>query len=47
MYYSMLEPLVLTNIFALVEIKFDGDTIKDIQFQTYKALQNNVKCKKK
>ena len=47
MYYSMLEPLVLTNIFALVEIKFDGDTIKDIQFQTYKALQKQCKMEKK
>ena len=33
------EPLTLTNIFALIEIKFKGDKIKNKQFQQYSRLQ--------
>ncbi|WP_043974235.1 MULTISPECIES: hypothetical protein [Acinetobacter] len=38
------EPLTLTNIFALVEIKFQNDVIKDSQFQAYNALK--LQCAK-
>lgn len=40
------EPLTLTNIFALIEIKFQGDTIKNDQIQTYKVLSNQCKQEK-
>lgn len=38
------EPLTLTNIFALVEIKFQNDVIKDSQFQAYNYLK--LQCAK-
>ena len=34
------EPLTLTNIFALIEIKFKGDKIKEKQFEDYETLRN-------
>ncbi|AMW79655.1 hypothetical protein AMD27_12655 [Acinetobacter sp. TGL-Y2] len=37
------EALSLTNIFALVEIKFQGDRIQEEQFNKYRQL--NVQCK--
>ncbi|WP_168379323.1 MULTISPECIES: hypothetical protein [Acinetobacter] len=37
------EPLSLTNIFALVEIKFQGDTIQQKQFDEYGKLNNQSK----
>lgn len=36
------EPLTLSNIFAVVEIKFQGDRINKVQFQTYSVLR--VQC---
>jgi hypothetical protein len=40
------EPLTLTNIFALVEIKFQGDRIDDKQFKAYDDLKAMC-CRKK
>nr|WP_174506843.1 hypothetical protein [Acinetobacter sp. Marseille-Q1620] len=40
------EPLTLTNIFALVEIKFQNDTINEKQFQQYEALRKQCAYEK-
>lgn len=41
------EPLSLTNIFALVEIKFEGDRIQQKQFDEYGKLNNQSKQEKR
>ena len=41
---SRLEPISKTNLFAIVEIKFQGDSIKDKQFNQYDRLLEA--CKK-
>lgn len=41
------EPLTLTNIFALVEIKFKGDRINDKQFRDYDDLRKQCAKEKK
>ena len=41
------EPLTLTNIFALVEIKFQGDRIDEEQFQNYERLKSQCAHAKK
>lgn len=41
------EPLTLTNIFALIEIKFKGDKIKDEQFKQYSSLRKQCAEEKK
>ncbi|NIE95979.1 hypothetical protein F3J02_05740 [Acinetobacter sp. Tr-809] len=41
------EPLTLTNIFALVEIKFQGDKIEKAQFDNYKDLKDQCAQAKK
>ena len=41
------EPLSLTNIFALVEIKFQGDRIQQKQFDEYGKLNNQSKQAKR
>ena len=41
------EPLTLTNIFALVEIKFQGDRIDEKQFNNYNDLKNQCAQAKK
>lgn len=41
------EPLTLTNIFALIEIKFKGDRIKNKQFQQYTELRKQCAKEKK
>ena len=41
------EPLTLTNIFALIEIKFQGDIIQQKQFDEYGKLNNQSKQAKR
>lgn len=41
------EPLTLTNIFALVEIKFQNDRIDEEQFRNYERLKNQCAYVKK
>jgi hypothetical protein len=41
------EPLTLTNIFALIEIKFQGDRIQEEQFQKYGDLQKQCISEKR
>lgn len=41
------EPLTLTNIFALVEIKFQGDKIEKAQFDNYEKLKDQCAEAKK
>lgn len=40
------EPLTLTNIFALVEIKFQGDRLDEKQLKSYSDLKNQCKKEK-
>lgn len=41
------EPLTLTNIFALVEVKFQNDRIDEEQFRNYERLKNQCAYAKK
>lgn len=43
---SRLEPISKTNLFAIVEIKFQGDSIKDKQFNQYDRLLEACKTAK-
>ena len=43
---SRLEPISKTNLFAIVEVKFQGDSIKDKQFNQYKRLLKECKITK-
>ncbi|MFI8035567.1 hypothetical protein ACH8I4_17045 [Acinetobacter sp. ABJ_C3_5] len=43
---SRLEPISKTNLFAIVEIKFQGDSIKQAQFDQYNKLLKACKAEK-